>query len=727
MSTRVTTETERIGAWDLRASTAEAVALLWRSAPGSVTGFLLLTLASAGAPIATAWSTKLVIDRLAAPRGGVGWPALVLVAGGLCTAALPVTVRYLRAQLGRSASVVATERLFAAAENQVGLRRFEDPAFLDRLRLAQEGTGRIPELVDGIGGALGGALSLAGFLGSLLILSPAMTALVVLAALPALAAELFLSRRRSAMEWSIEHYHRREYFYGQLLTGVAAAMEIRLFGIGAFLRGRMVDERRAAGAAGRRMDLRELRTQGGLTVLSAAVAGAGLWWAITTARQGALSVGDVSMFLAAVIGVQAASATLTGAISGGYGRLLAFTHYIAVVRAEPDLPRARHGGAAPLGQGIEFRDVWFRYGDDHSWVLRGVNLTIPRGHAVALVGLNGVGKSTLVKLLCRMYDPTRGRILWDGVDVRDIPPDSLRERISAVFQDPMNYDMTATENIGLGDLTALSSPDRVAEASRRAGIHDTLAALPSRVRHAPHPHLHDRHWGRPGDRGHPVRRPVAATRAGPRLRTGGPGPDDPRRAELRPGPRRRSRDPYAHARTPRGPYQPADLPPPQRRTRRRPHRRPGRRPDHRTRVPRRAARSRGRLREALPPPGRRLPGGTVIAGLGAATVLLAVVCLGCLVWGRRRYLVTTVDGTSMEPGLRPGDRVLVRRTTRAGVGQVVVLTSPASRARERRWPGAGSSSSGPWPYRATASPPRGSTPISEGWPERSCPPGTWSC
>ncbi|GAB2845097.1 ABC transporter ATP-binding protein [Actinoallomurus bryophytorum] len=468
----------RIGARELCASAAEAVSLIWRAASANVAVFLLATVAAAAAPIATAWSTKLVIDRLTTPHGAVGGLALVLITTGLGAAALPVLVQYLRGQIGRSAGLTATEQLFTAAERQVGLRNFENPAFQDRLRLAQEGVARIAEIVDGLGSTLGGVLALTGFIGSLLILSPPMTIVVLAAAIPALVSEMLLSRRRSAMEWSIEQFYRREFFYSQLLTGVAAATEIRLFGIGAFLRSRMMDERRSANAANRRMDLREVRTQGGLTVLSATVAGVGLWWAITAARRGALSIGDVSMFLAAVIGVQSALSTLTAAISGGQARLLAFTHYVAVVRAESDLPQARQGVPPRLRQGIELRDVWFRYSDDHPWVLRGVSLTIPSGRAVALVGLNGAGKSTLVKLLCRMYDPTRGRILWDGVDLRDIPPALLRERISAVFQDHMNYDMTAEENIAIGDLTALGDPGRLQEAAGRAGIHDRLTTLP---------------------------------------------------------------------------------------------------------------------------------------------------------------------------------------------------------------------------------------------------------
>ncbi|GAA4305314.1 hypothetical protein GCM10023178_12790 [Actinomadura luteofluorescens] len=162
----------------------------------------------------------------------------------------------------------------------------------------------------------------------------------------------------------------------------------------------------------------------------------------------------------------------------GFTHWGSFAHYVAVVGAESDLPRAEGADAPPLRRGIEVRDVWFRYGDGHPWVLRGLDLTIPHGDAVALVGLNGAGKSTLVKLLCRMYDPTRGQILWDGVDLRDIPPEALRTRISAVFQDHMNYEMTARDNIALGDLASLGEPSRVEAAAALVGVHDRLAALP---------------------------------------------------------------------------------------------------------------------------------------------------------------------------------------------------------------------------------------------------------
>jgi ATP-binding cassette subfamily B protein len=111
-------------------------------------------------------------------------------------------------------------------------------------------------------------------------------------------------------------------------------------------------------------------------------------------------------------------------------------------------------------------------------VLRGASFTIPCGMSVALVGLNGAGKSTLVKLLCRMYDPVRGSIHWDGVDIRDVAPEDLRARIGTVFQDYMAYDLTAAENIGMGDLGRMDEPDFVRRAAEQADIHGKIVSLP---------------------------------------------------------------------------------------------------------------------------------------------------------------------------------------------------------------------------------------------------------
>ncbi|HET8684387.1 MAG TPA: ABC transporter ATP-binding protein [Micromonosporaceae bacterium] len=457
------------------------IGLTWRAAPLTTLGYGLTAVTGAATPIAVAWLLKLIIDQLA--RSGSLPQLLGLAAGlalaGVVAAVLPQLGAYLRAETGRSVALVAEDELYLAVERFAGLARFEDPIFLDRLRLAQQGAAMPVQVIEAGFGLMRGTLTLIGFVGSLAFLSPLITAVVLLTAVPTLLAELALSRRRAGVLWQIGPSERRELFYRSLLDSAHSAKEIRLFGIGGFLRGRMLDERRVANAALRRVDRREMLVQGGLTLLGAVVAGVGLVWAIQGARAGRLSIGDVSIVIAALAGVQSGVNTLVNSVAQAHEQLLLFDHYVAVTAAPVDLPTRRPPAALrPLRLGIDLRDVWFRYSEEHPWVLRGVNLHIPAGAAVALVGLNGAGKSTIVKLLCRFYDPSHGTILWDGMDLRDVEVAQLRERIGAVFQDYMEYDLSAAENIALGDLAALADRRRVEAAARRAGVHAVLTALP---------------------------------------------------------------------------------------------------------------------------------------------------------------------------------------------------------------------------------------------------------
>jgi ATP-binding cassette subfamily B protein len=403
-----------------------------------------------------------------------------LAATGVLAVAIPQATQYLRAQIDRAVGVLAQDELYEAVERFGGLTRFEDPAFLSHLRLAQQVAGSAPvQLIDSALGIGRGVVMIGGFAVSLSALNPAMTAAVAIASIPALLAEMHLSRRRAETAWGVSPAERRELFYGQLLGSVEAAKEIRLFGIGSFFRARMLHERRTANAARRRMDRRELLLQSALAVAGAALAGAGLVWAVSAARAGELTIGDVSLFIAAVSGVQAGLSGLVAEISSVHHELLMFGHFMTVVQAPPDLPHPPAPETLPpLRRGIELRDVWFRYSDGHGWALRELNLFVPHGRSVAVVGLNGAGKTTLVKLLCRFYDPTRGAILWDGVDLRDVPVEELRERIAAVFQDFMCYDLTASENVAVGDIDALGALDRIRAAAARAGIDAALSSLP---------------------------------------------------------------------------------------------------------------------------------------------------------------------------------------------------------------------------------------------------------
>jgi ATP-binding cassette subfamily B protein len=303
--------------------------------------------------------------------------------------------------------------------------------------------------------------------------------LVLCSALPVLFAELSVARRRARLQWELGPVERREIFYRELLTNVQAAKEIRLFGIGSFLRERMSGERRSVIGQQTKMDLRDLAIQSATGVLTALLAGAALIWSLLAAVHGRISIGDISLLIAAIAGVQNAVLGLMRDIGTAHQQLLLFGSYLDVLGSGPDLPvPATPLSVPPLRDAIEFRDVWFRYGPDQPWVLRGVSFTVAAGRTLGLIGRNGAGKSTLIKLLCRMYDPVRGSIHWDGTDLRSLDPVELRDRIGAVFQDYMKYDLTAAENIGLGDISRSFDPAMVRSAAHDAGAAGFIELLP---------------------------------------------------------------------------------------------------------------------------------------------------------------------------------------------------------------------------------------------------------
>lgn len=475
MSTRISI----LGSSSWLKGVLSATGLAWKAGPVSVTLLTLLTALAAVLPVGMAWLTKMTIDSIVVGDDVIPL-AVALAVAGLLYGLVPNVSRFLRAELERATGVLAQGRLYTAVNALPGLARFEDPAFLDRLRLASQFGGRTPaQLVDGTLSLFGGVLTVSGLLGSLFTLYPLLAGVVLTGAVPMLIAEVALSRRRAALMWGLEPTQRREFFYSQLLSDAEAAKEIRLFGLGAFLRDRMLSERRHADVQRRRLDRRELFVQSALGALAAAISGAGVVFVVAATRDGSLGIGDVSMFLLAMTGVQSGVASLVAQAAGAHQQLLLFRHFQDVETAEPDLPTpGRLTATPPLLTAIELRDVWFRYSPEHPWILRGVNLVIPRGKAVGLIGRNGSGKSTIVKLLCRFYDPERGSILWDGTDIRMLDPAELRKRIGAVFQDFMAYHLSAAENIGLGDLSLMADQGRVEQAARRAGVHDELSALP---------------------------------------------------------------------------------------------------------------------------------------------------------------------------------------------------------------------------------------------------------
>ncbi|MGC5376847.1 ABC transporter ATP-binding protein [Micromonospora sp. DT68] len=432
-------------------------------------------------PVTIAWLTKAVVDGVGGRDAGLAAGATAgLVVAGLMMGVASHLQSFLDKLGGYRSSLYAQDVLHQAVNRFSGLARFESPELQDRLRYAQATAGQTASrAVSGILAIAGGVLTTTALLYSVGVISPVTAAFLALSAAPAAAAEFMLARRRAALLWDLGPLERREIFFAGLITSIGAAKEVRLYGIGDYLKSRVRRERLQINALHGTQDRRELLTLTGLGVLGAVGTGGGFAWIVMSAINGVATIGDVALYIAAVGAAQAAVIALSGSLARTYEDLLTFEHFQSVVTAEPDLPHAvQPRSVTTLREGIELRDVWFRYSPSHPWILRGVNLWIPAGASVALVGRNGTGKSTLVKLLCRFYDPSRGQILWDGVDLRELDLAALRGAISAVFQDAMHYDLTARENIGLGDIDQMDDLSAIRGAARLSGMDDAISALP---------------------------------------------------------------------------------------------------------------------------------------------------------------------------------------------------------------------------------------------------------
>jgi ATP-binding cassette subfamily B protein len=446
-----------VGAPEAARHLRTAVRLAWSAAPVTASVYCGVSLLTAAGPVTAAALARALIDRLSLAT------AVGLAAVGLLAAVATTSLGYLRERLLRLISCQLHDRLYAVLANQSGIARLEDPRFREELRRARgSGPGRV---VDEALRAAVAFLVGATMIALVATVHRGLSALLLISAVAAYAA------RPSGRGEPVEPG-----YFAEVLVNPAAAKEVRLLRLADLFRSRMREQARDANESRSRLDGRALRTSVALVVVAAGSAGAALAWGVRLPA----TAGDLALLTASAVVTYGAAQAMARHMEATRSATAMFRDFRALEAVEADLPEPEPPApAAGLSESIELVDVWFRYAPDRPWVLRGVTFTIPCGQSVALVGLNGAGKSTLIKLLCRFYDPTLGSIRWDGRDIRHMRAEELRARIGAVFQDFMRFDLSAAENIGVGDVATLGDPAPVQRAARLAGVHDMVAALPS--------------------------------------------------------------------------------------------------------------------------------------------------------------------------------------------------------------------------------------------------------
>ncbi len=462
--------------------------LVWESARLWTVAALALMTLQALLPLASLYLVKLTVDAVAE---GVGAPDKAAALGQvLLMVALTGTVTLLTSACRAASEVVqeqqgqlVTDHVTDTIHRQsaaIGLSSYEDSRYHDTFyRTQREAPYRPTRVVRGLTQLVQNTVSLGALAGLLSYLHPAVSAVLFGTAIPVILVKIASADRLYTWRRRRTETERRAYDYHQMLTGLQHAKELRLFGLGDIFRRRYRDLRTVL--CGERLNIAKRRSLAALLAQAAAMFALFGTLAFVAWRtlHGEMTLGDMVMYHQAFQRAQSALQGIMEGLAGLYEDSLFLNDFLAFLDLKPEIaaPVEPLTPSRPMQRGICFEQVRFRYPGAEREVLCGIDLRIGPGEVVALVGENGAGKSTLAKLLCRLYDPTEGRITLDGMDFRSFAPEALRREITAIFQDYVQYPLSARENIWIGDVRLDPLDVRVEDAAVRAGAEGAIRRL----------------------------------------------------------------------------------------------------------------------------------------------------------------------------------------------------------------------------------------------------------
>jgi len=451
--------------------------ILWESGPAVVSWGLGLRVLVAVLPFGIAKVAQYIINDIAGVLRGqhlaagfwtlVGTEVTLNVFFGLLTRGIDYTDSLLSNRYTQHASVRVMEQ---AA--RLDLTTYEDPVFYDRLERARvQATDRLA-MIQQMGRLVQQVVTTLTFSAALAWESPWLVLLLMAGVLPSFVGETHYAFLGYAKNFRQTPAKRQMDYLRQVAGSREGAKEVKLFGLNKFFTERF----QALANEIYREDVALSKSKlliGGLLGIIGTLGYYGAYvYVIWRTLHGAYNIGEFTFLSAAI---QQASSNLQqvfSTVSGIADQALFLTDLIAFFDMKPAVQSRPDGLPFPkvIQQGFEFRNVSFAYPGTERTVLKNFNFTLAPGERIALIGENGQGKTTVVKLITRLYDPTEGQILLDGADLREYSLEDLHRHIGVIFQDFMRYEMTARENIAVG---RIDWPNR--ENDIEAAAHKSLA------------------------------------------------------------------------------------------------------------------------------------------------------------------------------------------------------------------------------------------------------------
>jgi ATP-binding cassette subfamily B protein len=259
-----------------------------------------------------------------------------------------------------------------------------------------------------------------------------------------------------------------------------SAKEVKVFALGGYLRDRYAVLTDGIIRRNRELTRRRLWWGSALAIIGSLGYYGSYAYLVWRALLGEISVGTLTFLAGAIAGSATQLQSVFSLFSSISDQALFLTDLVSFLSVQPDI-RSKPGALPaprPIRDGFEFREVSFHYPGSDREVLKSLSFRMAPGEHIALVGENGQGKTTLVKLLARLYDPTAGAILLDGVDLRDYGVEELHKEIGIIFQDFVHYDLAARLNIGVGRISESGHDDALWNAARKSRADRLLARFP---------------------------------------------------------------------------------------------------------------------------------------------------------------------------------------------------------------------------------------------------------
>jgi ATP-binding cassette subfamily B protein len=362
------------------------------------------------------------------------------------------------------------------------LSMFEDPDFYDRLERARRQTTTRVSLMSQVLSQLQDTITII-FLGvGLVVFEPLLIVLLIIAVVPSFLSEAYFSRSGYSLvrSWTAE---RRELDYLRFIgASDVTAKEVKIFNLAGFLKKRFASLADRYYKANKKLAVK--RTLWGTilhTLSDTAYYGAYVFIVMRTVA-GFLTVGDLTFLSGTFNRLRNQLQTILTRFNRITESALYLQDYFDFMAIEPSIKDDENAALPPdqIVEGFVFENVGFQYPGSEFWAVRNLNFTLHAGEKLALVGENGAGKTTIVKLLARMYDPTEGRILLDGRDIKNFKLGAFRKMIGVIFQDFVRFALKASENIAIGNIEELTDRSKIINSAEKSLADPMIQHLPEK-------------------------------------------------------------------------------------------------------------------------------------------------------------------------------------------------------------------------------------------------------